>query len=256
MKIYLYLPDHSNESLFPDRNSIIHILNHVAGETDTTDLVVSVYHFQKSPGHRGTAYVQRWMHPADFATGRGKWAFTRQWPIPPDLPERFKLIRVLISGTGGNYPKSEMDIYGWLFRYQSMQDHLALLFAHELHHFRRHHLGFHPREGEHGANRWALDHVLKHGYSIEGYRRKSRRTRRFPITGILKKFPSADPFPGFRSLEPGAIVHIIHDPKGRYTGQDATVQRRIRSNSKRLVIRTNDAAVWRWPMQWLSVQKK
>jgi len=143
------------------------------------------------------------------------------------------------------YPRTERDIYDWEFHYATQADHLAVLFAHELHHFRRYHLGMHPREGEHGANQWAIKHAKAHGFQAEG--------RRLPIKKKKekKRFRFLDPYKAFRSVKAGERIEIITDPTGKYTRQTAEVIRAIRSNSKRIVIKTDDGLTWRWPMAWV-----
>lgn len=218
----------------------------IADGTDTTDLVVAVYLVKKSVFSGGTAYARNWLTPTAFSTGRGRWKLSRLFPVPAELPEKFKLIRLLPKWQ--HFPGSISDIYGWTFSYQSFTDHLALVFAHELHHFRRYHLGEHPREGEHGANLWALKRVGEIGLSVTGERVKVlRKRKKSPL------FRKKDQFVGFRKLNTGDSVYISHDPRSKYVDQQAVVQRPIRKNSKRLVIQTADKKNWRWPMQWLEI---
>lgn len=225
------------------------LLRRVAEGTDTADLVVALYLLPGQSATRGAAYVRRWITPARFLPTHGRWKPVRAFGTPSDLPPQFKLIRLRLNDAPSAYPKKETDIYGWQFHYPDFQTHLAHLFAHELHHFRRHHLGLHPREGEHSANRWALDRVRTLGFSLEYLRIRKRRirTRKRP----LFKRMGGDPFASFRELKGGNTVCIVTDPGGRYTGQTAQVIRPIRANSKRMVIRTADGKEWRWPMNWL-----
>jgi hypothetical protein len=243
----------SRPALTPERN--LHILEKVAEGTDTKDLVVSLYLLPGIHASRGTAYVHRWMTPDDFTTGRGNWKLTLRFGAPDGLPERFRLIRMRLDPDPATYPRDERDGYRWQFRYGAFEDHLATLFGHELHHFRRHHLGLHPRAGEHAANGWALETAVRLGYRVHG--RPGRPVRRRPVSplsALLADFrKKRDPYAGLRRLRAGDPIRIQKDPRGRYTGETAVLVRPVRSNAERMVIRTKDGMAWRWPLAWVSV---
>jgi len=226
-------------------------LLHIADTTDTSDLIVALYCLPGAAQTRGTAYVHKKLTPRDFSTGRGKWAFTKKFPVPYDLPEYYKLIRLRIDSNNKRYPFIERDIYGWKFYYPSFNDHLATLFAHELHHFRRYHLHLHTGEGEQSANKWAVQHVQSLGYAVNAEKVKKKNKSKSSLNTLLKKFPLLDPYADFRHLRIDDQVFITHDPSRKYLHQTATVKRPIRSNSKRLVITTRDGKSWRWPMKWI-----
>ena len=228
------------------------IIHRVSNETMTDDLVTVIFLSNRRKHNFGTAYVRQWMHADQFFAKRGKWKLLNTPAIPSNLPLQFKLIRIHLN-INQHYPLIENDIYGWRFSYQSMQDQLAMLFAHELHHYRRHHLGLHPKEGENRANRWALKHVQRLGYKVEGT--KIVQKKKHKLKNIFKHLPYLDPFAGFRHYQAGDIVRIKHDPDKRYCHQEATVIRKLRSNAKRLVIRTKDGKEWRWPVHWLDHNK-
>lgn len=227
------------------------VLQRLSETSDTTDLVVSLYFSNNlNHHHRGRAYVSQWMKPEQFTTLRGYWQFTRKWSVPDDLPMQYKLIRMVLNADPKAYPKKEFDIYGWQFKYESFKDHLALLFAHELHHFRRYHLNLHPREGENKANQWALEQCQKLGFKVNGQKVlvKTKKKKKNVLRGIY------DPFKSFRVLKSGDKVRILKDPQDRYHDQLAEVIRPIRSNSKRMVIQTTDGKTWRWPLNWLTLK--
>lgn len=251
MRLYLF----SNLSQIHDRinpDQLRKLIHRISDQTDTSDLVTALYLW---PGHfrtRGTAYVQRWLTPGQFLPRHGYWLPVRAFGIPADLPERFKLIRMRLDGKDSAYPKKETDIYGWEFHYPDIQTHLACLFAHELHHFRRYHLGLHPGEGEHSANRWALEQVQNLGYTLEFQRMKKRQKKRSRSNKKIWMNLINDPFSDFRGLVRNDRVKIVIDPRKKYSGQNARVLRPIRTHSKRLVIETLDGKEWRWPMTWLA----
>ena len=236
-----------------DEKELARLLNRVAQGTPTQDLVVALYLLPGAHQNRGTAYCQAWMTPANFLARRGKWTFTQKWSPPPDLPSRFKLIRMRLDPNNRLFPRTETDTYGWTFQYATFSDHLATLFAHELHHFRRYHLGLHPREGEHRANAWALRCVQTLGFRVTVRRLPRKRKPSFIRSLSVKRIAVFDPFGTFRNLQAGARLIVTHDPKRRYLGQTVTVLRPIRRNAKRIVVQTTDGKTWRWPMAWLRI---
>lgn len=249
MKTYIYCAQNSRI----DQNKIRNCLSGVADSTDTSALVVSLYLMPGVNKIRGTAYAGRFLSRDKFTTGRGKWAFTGNFGIPADLPRLYKLIRLRIDSTLGRYPYIEKDIYGWKFLFPSFYDHLATLFAHELHHFRRYHLDLHPGKGEQSANKWAVQHIKTLGYEVSAKKTVKRKNKGFG--SIIKKFPILDPYSDFRRLNTGDRVKIKHDPFKKYINQTAKILRPIRTNSKRMVIETNDGKSWRWPLEWIERMK-
>lgn len=251
MKTYIF----TNRSGLPprfDRNLIIKTIEHISNDTDTKDLVLAMYLLKGPRQVRGTAYARAWSTPERFVTSRGHWKITRRWEIPIDLPEKFKLTRMRLDAWE-HYPRTETDRYGWQFTYKRFIDHLATLYAHELHHFRRYHLGLHPREGENAANHWALEHARSLGYPVEG-RKLSDKTKRTSLQSrLIRRYPHLDPYREFRQLRKGDRLIIAKDPQHRYIGQTVQIVRPIRSNSKRIVIQTPDGKSWRWPMEWIEI---
>jgi hypothetical protein len=251
MKFFCLTGARSLERSGLQEGDAVRLLEEVAAGTDTRDLVVALYLLPGIHRSRGTAYVRQWITAGEFRTGRGCWGFTRRFSVPAELPGKFKLIRMRLDPEPGSFPRTERDGYGWVFRYRSFPDQLATLFAHEFHHYRRHHLGLHPREGEHAANRWALETVRRLGRQVEGKSsppiRRSAKTRR--LFNKIRKW--GDPYTRFRGLKTGSRLVIDHDPSGRYKGQETILVRPVRSNAKRAVIRTSDGKIWRWPMAWI-----
>ncbi len=268
------------------------LLENIAAETDTTDLVVAVHLVRRSGWSGGTAYVRQWCHPAAFYAIRGKWRLGGKREIPPDLPARFKLIRLLLPDDGASYPLTQTDRYGWQYRFMSFSDHLAFFFAHELHHFRRYHLGLHPHEGEHSANAWALARCRELGAGVEsrrpGKKKARKRSRRGPafwqLLNPLDFLPAAQAAWLWRrggallgmavrlgcddrekyiaakmehlqrlgAMAPGAQLWITFDPGQRYLNAPVRLVRLQRHPSLRAVIETGDGKTWRWPLAWLS----
>jgi hypothetical protein len=253
MKVYLFSHPDYLMSTGLTKAKIMQVLDKIAQDTDTRDLVTALYILRSPRGARGTAYVRNWITRDGFITKRGHWSLTQKWNVPTDLPSKFKLIRMHLDGRITSFPKKEMDVYGWELKYGGFHDRLASLFAHELHHFRRYHLDFHTREGEHSANKWALQRVRDCGYDVICTRRIKQKKKRAVRFSRFKKTPFGDPYASFHRLQPGDRLYITHDPRGRYTNESVTVIRSIRSNSKRIVIQTSDQQIWRWPMHWLKI---
>ncbi len=233
--------------------ALVSVIQKVAEGTPSDELVVALYLMDGPRHNRGTAYVHAWLSPREFSTGRGKWSMTQNWVRPEGLPDRYKLIRLRLDAHAPAFPRAERDTYGWEFHFERLEDHVALLFAHELHHYRRYHLGLHPGKGEQSANRWALEHVRRLGFHVEARRYAMARRHR---PGRIWKISETDPFSSFRNLTTGEWVMITHDPRKRYQSEKAEVLRPIRTHSRRMVIQTRDGKQWRWPMVWLSVMDR
>jgi len=249
MHIYYFFKNSTDQTLATELKTTENILSAVAQDTDTNDLVVTIYFLRRCRWIGGTAIVKKWLAAADLTTKRGRWKFTQAFLPPETLPSRYKLVRLVFDLDVFHYPIKQQDTYGWIFQYHSFNDHLAFIFAHELHHFRRYHLGLHKGEGEHSANQWALRHVTALGFSVTGSRIKQKKTVRRKKF-LFNKF---DPYKKFRQLTSSSQLLIHYDPRGRYTGELATVVKPVRSHSKRIVVQTSDGKIWRWPMEWLSL---
>ena len=147
MQLHIFGLSEQNGLTEISRQTVLNTCYHIAESTDTSCLVTALYFIPGVKLTRGV-YIRQWMDPHIFQTGRGKWAFTRRFPVPENLPDRFRLIRMRLDGRVGQFPREDDDAYGWRFKYQRPEDHLAALLAHELHHYRRYHLNLHEKEGE------------------------------------------------------------------------------------------------------------
>lgn len=291
MQIYCYPRRHSWSRLQRTPEDIHRLFEKIAADTDTGDLVIALYLRSNPRWLGGTAYVRQWVEADHFFARAGKWRLEAGLPCPDTLPPRFKLIRLLLPDDA-EYPLHEKDRYGWQHHYDSFSDHLAFYFAHELHHYRRYHLNFHPGEGEHSANAWALERCQRLGFAVTGCRlqqpRRSKRRRKatsfwelfnpvdfvalekahqlwsnqLSLAGLALRLSKQEKNQyieaklrhnlAVRKLAPGMGVRITFDPQRRYGGQQARVVRSLRSPSLRIVIETKDGRVWRWPLSWLS----
>jgi hypothetical protein len=247
--IYLFPPRMA--ARFPEA---VPTMEAVAEGTDTADLVAALYLLPGLRQNRGVTHADGWETSASFVARRGKWAFAARYRIPQDLPVRFKLIRMRLDDDRSRFPRTERDVYHWEFRFGSFSDRLAFLFAHELHHYRRHHLGLDPRGGEHAANRWALALVRRRGFQVEGRLLPIRRKKRTHARRWLGGLPRPDPYAAFRALSTGHGLVVKHDPGNRYTGQPVTLLRKARAGAKRVLVKTPDGEKWRWPMEWLQIR--
>ncbi|MFA5140249.1 MAG: hypothetical protein WC728_13540 [Elusimicrobiota bacterium] len=242
MKVYIFRYRVAYRPEF--QQNLLASLDKIAETTETKDLVVAVY---LTRGKQWAGHLLRQpMTSARFARRRGRWAFTQGFQTPADLPEKFALIRLKLGMQAGS--KRFADSYGWSYRCGGFYfDGVANLFAHELHHFRRWHLGLHPRESEHSANKWALARAREAGFQVELDKRtkKSRPGRA----------PGMDPrFAGLRALPEGARVRIKNAyNRPQYLGQLAEKLGSLRANARRMRIRTSDGRSWRWPMEGLEL---
>lgn len=251
MKIY-YFSDTDWESLLHiTQSQFSDIMFQVAGDTATKGLIVAVYLTNSRKWTGGVAYARDWLNQNLFQSNRGRWKFTNRFGIPNDLPESFKLIRLHFGSKNASYPVEQIDQYDWHLKYDSIQDHIAFLFAHELHHFRRYHLNLHPREGENSANKWALAKTSELGFKVEG-EKVIRAKKKSKFSKLLSSRVLIDPYKKYRSLVSGDTLFIRYDPKGRYQGKIVKVVRPLRKNSRRIVVETDDGKLWRWPLEWIS----
>lgn len=250
MKIYFFSDASWKIKLHGSAEEMTDTISEVASGTNTDGLVVSIYLVGQKSGSSGVAYVRNWLTPENFISRRGRWKISTKFPIPANLPEKFKLIRLQFSPNYLSYPLSQKDCYGWQLSYSSFMDHLAFLFSHELHHFRRHHLGYHHREGENSANKWALQHVQKLNFQVNGKKIKPQKGTKKPRRRLSNLI--FDPYKKFRELTTGDKITIKFDPRGKYDNEIAAVLRPVRTNSRRIVIETNDGKHWRWPMEWVA----
>lgn len=178
MKLYIFRNSPSDKVPCFREENIGDVLLAVASTTDTDRLVTAVYFLARRIDFSGS-FIMPAVSREEFSTAETGWdsSFVRAFPPPPDLPASFSLIRMML-GTAYNYPMQETDTYGWTMRYFTFESHVAFLFGHELHHYRKYHLGLHPREGEIGANRWAMRRALQEGFPLarrDPVRKKRRK---------------------------------------------------------------------------------
>jgi len=252
MKTYYFSDTDWNKHFDITTSEITDVLTSISSDTNTEGLILALYLVGKNSGSGGVAYVRNWLTQKQFISHRGRWSFAVKFPVPNDLPEKFKLIRLQFGVNYLKYPLRQQDSYGWELNYKSFEDHLAFLFAHELHHFRRYHLGFHPREGENSANRWAINHVRELNFQVSGEKINSRK-KKSKFSKLFQTKIGFDPFKKFRNLKSGDKIVIKYDPRGRYQNESVTVVRSVRRNSRRIVIETGDGKSWRWPMEWVMI---
>ncbi len=219
----------------------------LAADTDTRDLVVALYLRSSPRWLGGTAYVRQWVTPGRFLARSGKWRLVDAKAQPSDLPARFKLIRLLLPDNAA-YPLDEKDRYGWRHHYKAFSDHLAFYFAHELHHFRRYHLNFHPGEGEHSANAWAVARCQHDGFAVRSQRaaplpRRKPRARQTPTFWQL--FNPADFFAGERAhalwndslKRAGLALRLSKKDKARYVAEKCQAGLRLYERTPGTLVR-------------------
>lgn len=251
MKIYYFSDTNWQQRLALDEPVLKEQFYQIADGSKTADLIVANYLLQQNSWSGGIAFARDWLTPRQFISQRGRWKFTQKFGVPLDLPDAYKLIRLHFGIKNLAYPLRQIDRYGWELSYASFTDHIAFLFAHELHHFRRFHLGLHAREGENLANKWALERVQQLNFKVNGGKlampARGKKSSHFFWGGLF------DPYQKFRILRAGDSLLIRFDPQGRYQHQMATVVRPLRKNSRRIVLETRDGKQWRWPVEWIAM---
>jgi hypothetical protein len=158
-----------------DEAGLIAELERVAETTDTRELVVALYLLNGHSNWKAHTSMEPFTRE-DFASKSKGWTFVQRFGTPVDLPDCFGLIRMAF-GMAQGYPQVVSDIHGWEVECTTFAEHLAYIFAHELHHFRRYHLGMHAGEGEQSACMWALARLTDAGYLASGQRLPKPRRR-------------------------------------------------------------------------------
>jgi hypothetical protein len=226
-------------------------LRRVAEGTETRDLVVTVHLTARGQGWGGRALAHRWVTPAGFASPRWPPCGQKRFGRPAGLPARFKLIRLHCGGEGPPYPAEHTSRYLFTWRFDTFTDHLAHLFAHELHHFRRYHLGLHPGEGEASAERWAHARLreLGMGSSLAGRRRRRPRGTRHPLPAAFRVAHER-----LRAVTPGATL-VCATRAGRLirAGETVRVVRPPRRGAWRMAVRAADGRCYLVPLTFLRV---
>jgi len=175
MRTYIFVEREDQAQSDVIRATARQVLQEVAEETDTSRLVVAVYFLSNSDIWQGELTRKPVGQGAFSGSRRRRWSFTKRFPAPGDLPESFALVRIAL-GSRWHRKTTLRDRAGHVMKFGHLRDQLAFLFAHELHHFRRFHLGLHHGEGETSADRWAIQRVTSLGYKIEVSSTR-RRTR-------------------------------------------------------------------------------
>jgi hypothetical protein len=171
MRLYFQGDPVPHRELF--RRHVEDVLDRIAQTTDTRDLVVAVY---AGPGQRwhGELTSTQLLSRQDFSRQSRSWPSIAKQGTPEGLPEQFFLVRLSLDVAGRSRTES---VYGWRIRFGGLLDHVAYLFAHELHHFRRYGLWLHPGEGERSACRWGVRRAKEAGFAVDGHPVRTRRTR-------------------------------------------------------------------------------
>jgi hypothetical protein len=278
-------------SRFPADADLRGVLETVAQGTDVHSLAVDIYLPPDSGIWRGDCRQPRGHmvdegqpvspHPAAQAPRSGS------EHAEPD-------IRVIL-GDMWLLARSITTRYGMYLRWRSFLDSLAFVFAHELHHYRRHHLGLHPGEGEVSADRWALERVRQAGFAVDGQRVATARRKRpqhadasaaevVRLMNLLGQSMKLGPeefsdlakrinqtpagraavramhYEQLRQLPENAPVRIrCTGPRltdTLYTGQIAHKVRTPRRGSYRMPIRFANGQQFYWPMEWLEIVRQ
>lgn len=196
MKVYVFEEKGALAKVGMTGQEITDLLDALAADTDTTDLVVAIYLLRRTTDWEAHSLTEP-IGPEDFCRVRGERDYVGRFGTPAGLPGQFQLVRIAL-GVRRRYPTTETDIYDWEMSFERFEDHLAYTFAHELHHFRRYRLGFHGGEGEQTTCKWALERAQKAGFNVSGMRLKVKKRRK------ARKKPLALPV----ELRPGLLRRV------------------------------------------------
>ena len=254
MRVITYASESALRSVSMDRSRVEGVLRRTAETTDTTGLLVLTAVSSQNAGWGGSFCTQE-VTPKRLGRMKGVWRDAHASGIPPGLPDSFRLIEMRIGVRAAKYPRVEYNRNGFKLWFSDFSCHLAYLFAHELHHFRRYSLGMHPREGEKSADRWAVARTEELGYSIEMTpfkRRKSRRgrARRRPAAPIAM---SQEDWDRIKALPSGSSVCLTKsDSRKLPAGSMVEFIRPMRASYRALVrdLRGDERLV---PIEWLRI---
>jgi hypothetical protein len=140
------------------------IVHHVAQTAGVRDAVIACY-FPDKKGWGGKMLGGTYT-PETFTAASDAWAFVARWRPPADLPATFRLVRLWV-GTDLTYPYDSDEAYGWRWRFRRVQDHLALLTAHEGYHLVRRQPDPDPVTEEHRISYQAILLVQSLGYGVQ-----------------------------------------------------------------------------------------
>lgn len=273
-------------SRFPADTELRRVLEAVAQDTDVQSLGVDIYLLPDSGIWRGDCRQPR--HRAAPEGRPGGEQPAAEVPQPGNTlaePD----IRIILGDkwlSGGEITTR----YGMHLKCQDFLDGLAFLFAHELHHYRRHHLGLHPGEGEVSADRWALERVQQVGFNVQGQRVAVTGRKRRPGVAandaqvaqqmmMLQQYARMSPqevsdearkmdqqAPGrniakalhyerLRQLPDNALLRICHAGSAvndaAFKGQIVRKVRTPKRGSYRMPVRLANGREYYWPMEWL-----
>ncbi len=210
MRVLIYSPAGAFRSFATDRMRVEGTVRRIARGTDTRRLLVVVQLNPDTSGWSGAFYSKDISRHA-LHRMRGPWKSAHSGGIPPGLPDKFALIEVSMGCNGISYPRVEYNQNGFRIWLRSFHAHLAYIFAHELHHYRRYKLGLHGREGEKSADKWAVGRACEMGYavSLKPCRKhdSSRRKRRTVPSRPVKM--SEDYWNRIRNLKRWSLVRLM-----------------------------------------------
>jgi hypothetical protein len=223
-------------------DKVFSVLENISQHTETRDLVVSVYFISEGENWGGHANVRKWETSDSFFLPRWPPNRTGRFALPENLPQRFKLIRISFGGEIPPYPNQFKDKYRFKWRFETFDDHMAFVFAHELHHFRRYHLGLHSGEGEISTEKWAFEHVTALGYKVTLVGREK----------IVREVREA--YKRLHLARPGMKLRFVH-PSHREIkmGEIMRVLRPLSKNAHRIAVETANGRRLLVPIEWMEL---
>jgi hypothetical protein len=255
MRVVMYSDDGALRKVGMDRDRATGLMHRVAADTQTEGLI-AILSLESSRKRWGGAFYPGDVVPARMQRLRGPWRTEHPDGIPPGLPDKFRLIEVHIGTRGASYPRTDHNRNGFKLWFSSFDSHLAYIFAHELHHYRKHHLGLHPRQGEKGADRWAAARVCELGMPLEMTAFKPRR-RLFRRRRKSQPQPTSEQqqlrWERIRALSPGTSIRLTKsDNRAIPPGIQFSFVRPLRG-SYRVLVQGPAGADICVPIDWVEV---
>jgi hypothetical protein len=160
MQAYLYVRgDEPLVRLGTSREAIRDVLAQVIPDRAAHRLVVAV---ALVPGTQWSGRYERWQTPETWLRLRG------HWKRSAGLKKNFQLVRI-VMGQNAIYPYEAPDVHGWTWRFDTFEDQLAAVLAHEIAHVEGPPLPvLNVHHDEQRANAFALAHTRALDFHVQG----------------------------------------------------------------------------------------
>lgn len=245
LRVIAYSSSAAYRALGTDMMRVEGTIRRIAEGTDTSGLVVLV-HLSRRTARWGGVFYSSDVSLEALRKLRGPWREVHGDGVPPGLPSSFPLIEVSIGAKRASYPLADDNRNGFRIECASFHDHLAYIFAHELHHYRRYKLGMHHREGEKSADKWAVVRARTAGYFVNI--QKSPVSRRAGMKG-----PPSEHWRRVRALKEGSLLLLAKSDNRRLPAGSRLQFIRAMRGSYRVLCRDTRGDERVVPIDWVRI---